>query len=182
VPAGTASGTANVSVSALATTSVTPPIDPLKGPQKLPAEVTAGVVASGTITVDGVAPGIFTLNSAGLAAAFVDYLSGQVQTIVGDFQTASGALVPNLIDLSQGPDGTILELYGTGIRNASPGTVQVTFNGVAGVLQYSGLQPLFPGLDQVNAFIPNDPKVHGNVAVQVTAGGVKANLVYISVM
>lgn len=177
VPSGTAAGPATVSVSAPATTSVTPP-----SLGTLPADVTAGVVASGTITIDGVAPGIFTLNSANLAAAFVDYLSGPLQTIVGDFQTTSGALVPSPIDLSQGPNGTILELYGTGIRNASPGAVQVTFNGVAGVLQYSGLQPLFPGLDQVNVYIPNNAAVHGNVLVQVTAGGVKANPVYISVM
>jgi len=177
VPSGTAPGPATVSVSALATTSVTPP-----ALGALPPDVSAGVVASGTITVDGVAPGVFALNSANLAAALVDFVSGQQQSIIGDFQLSGGAIVPSPIDLSQGPNGTILELYGTGIRYASPGTVQVTFNGVTGTVQYFGPGGGFPGLDQLNVYIPSDPAVHGNVLVQVSAGSAKANQVYISVM
>jgi len=177
VPSGTAPGTATVTVSTPASTSVTAPS---KG--TLPPSVTAGVVASGTIAVDGVSPGIFTLNSANLAAAFVDYVSGPLQVTVGDFQLVNGALVPAAINLSQGANGTILELYGTGIRHAGTGSVQVTFNGVAGSGVVFAAQQQFPGLDQVNVYIPNDPAVHGNVLVQLTAGGVKANPVYISVM
>src|ERR1041385_563208 len=59
-------------------------------------------------------------------------------------------------------------LYGTGIRGAANGTVQVLVNGVSVPILYAGAQPTYPGLDQVNVALP--PSLAGSGEVEVEVG------------
>ena len=75
----------------------------------------------------------------------------------------------------------MLELFGIGLRNAPNGTVQATINGVDAIVTYVDPQPTYPGLDQINVQIPTSVAGEGLVVVQVTASGIAANPVTITV-
>ena len=96
IPAGTALGIAAVSVGA------------------------PGVVQSATIQVANVSPGLFALNGSGLVAAWVlPVVSGTQQPLQPVYQIVSGSVVPLPISLGPATEQVYLEMYGTGIRNAS---------------------------------------------------------------
>jgi uncharacterized protein (TIGR03437 family) len=68
-----------------------------------------------------------------------------------------------------------LTLYGTGLRRAS--AVGVTVAGFRVPVLYSGPQPQFPGLDQVNIELPGNR--NGRVAIQLSAEGRASNPVHV---
>jgi uncharacterized protein (TIGR03437 family) len=74
-----------------------------------------------------------------------------------------------------------LSLYGTGIRNASAGSVQVKANGVPIQVLFAGGQPTYPGLDQVNVALPASLAGAGEVQFEVAIGNVTSNVVSINV-
>jgi uncharacterized protein (TIGR03437 family) len=90
---------------------------------------------------------------------------------------ANGALVPNPIILGALSDENVLVLFGTGFRAVAQNTIQVKFNGVPGVVQFSGAQGSFLGLDEANVLIPQDVGLHWDVEVTFSAGGITANTV-----
>ena len=158
VPTGTPSGTAKVSVSS------------------------NGASQTGSVQIANVAPGLFTINSAGLAAAYAVRVSGQAQILESVYMFGTGgAIVANPISLGSSTDVVYLSLYGTGIQAAGASGVQVTINGVNAPIVFVGPQGLTPGLDQVNVQIPASLAGKGNVNLQLTAGGVAANPVQITI-
>jgi uncharacterized protein (TIGR03437 family) len=129
-----------------------------------------------------VAPSMFTLNAAGLAAATVLRVSaGGVQTVESVFTEQNG--VPTAVPINLGPatDQVYLILYGTGIRNAAAGTVSVNIQGLNAPVSEVGPQPEIVGLDQVQVLMPPALAGTGEVSIVVTAAGVQANTVYVTV-
>jgi uncharacterized protein (TIGR03437 family) len=158
VPAGLANGTAKVTIS------------------------NNGVTQTTSMLIAAVAPGLFTLNGSGLASAYAVRASGTSQIVEPVYTvTSAGAYAANPINLGSGTDQTFLILYGTGIQAAGTSGVTVTINGGAATVAFAGAQGVSPGLDQVNVQIPASLKGKGNVNVQLTAGGVAANPVQITI-
>jgi uncharacterized protein (TIGR03437 family) len=143
---------------------------------EVPAGVSIGeaLVSVGTqsapVSIAASAPGLFVLNSAGLAAANV------IQVTAGNVQTVYSVAAP--IDLSTGQ--VYLVLYGTGIRGAGS-NVSTTVGGLSATVAYAGPQGSIAGLDQVNVLLPPQLAGKGTVNVALTAAGLAANVVTITV-
>jgi uncharacterized protein (TIGR03437 family) len=144
-----------------------------------------GAASSGAVEVTPLAPGIFVANSGtGLAAALVLRVSpsgAQSVEFVAQVDSA-GQIVPAPIDLGGVGEQVYLLLFGTGIRgrtNLSGVTARV--GGVNAPVSYAGAQGQFPGLDQVNALLPRSLAGSGNVEALLTAEGVAANPVRITI-
>lgn len=150
------------------------------GPAQVTITSSDGTKSTSSITVASVAPGIFTLNNVSLAAADVIRISGNARTSEQVYsQSSSGAIVANPINLGASSDRVYLELYGTGFQAA--GTATATIGGVSVPLLYAGPQGGFAGLDQVDIKLPSTLAGKGNVTVQLTAGGIAANPVQITI-
>jgi uncharacterized protein (TIGR03437 family) len=124
------------------------------------------------------APGLFSLSGDGkgvAAATAADAQGDQVQV----FSCSSGGCAATPVKVSGGP--VYLSLYGTGIRNASAGSVQVKANGVPIQVLFAGGQPTYPGLDQVNVALPASLAGAGEVQFEVAIGNVTSNVVSINV-
>jgi uncharacterized protein (TIGR03437 family) len=120
------------------------------------------------VDVVDVAPAVFTLNAAGLAAATaIDADHRPVPIFTCN---------PNCEAVPADTSRTVyLTLYATGLRRARD--TSVTIGGVRAALLYAGAQSQFPGLDQINVEIPRN--LRGRVTIEVTAGGRTANPVFI---
>jgi uncharacterized protein (TIGR03437 family) len=124
---------------------------------------------------------LFTLNSANLAAAYATCVSSSgAQTSETPFQVVNGALTAQTLNLGACSE-TVLELYGTGLDKATAAGVQVTIGGAASTVLYAGPGGGFPGLDQINVLIPQSLAGAGNVKVVLSAGGMTANTVNVTV-
>jgi len=133
-----------------------------------------GGQASGSAQIASVAPGVFVLNSGGLAAVIVLIVgSGGMPSFQNVYQLdASNNVIPLPIDLSAGQ--IYLELYGTGLRNAR--NVTVTIGGLSVPVLSAGAQGAYPGLDQVNVGpLPPSLAGKGQVNILLTADGQTAN-------
>jgi len=153
IPAGTASGTATVTV-----TSAT-------------GKFTAQVQIAAT------APTLFTEGN-GIAAAYVTQVAADgSQTNQYVFTAQSGSLVPLPINVTSAQ--TYLILYGTGFDTASTPTASV--QGVPVPVTYAGPQPDLPGLDQANILLPPSLAGTGVASVVFTAGNIPANTVFVTI-
>jgi uncharacterized protein (TIGR03437 family) len=130
-------------------------------PQSLGAGVGSVVVsAGGSVTAaDDVNfvnanPGLFTVPQTGAGEAVALLVSGMLYTRA-PFPARTGNAASEVA------------LFGTGWRNALPVTVQI--GGKAARVSYAGPSGGFPGLDQLNAVIPDG--VTGPAAVVVTTAG-----------
>jgi uncharacterized protein (TIGR03437 family) len=143
--------------------------------------------ATGSLTIEPVAPGLFTANADGLgapAAWAVAVAPDGTQTVhaVASCGTLAGSCLTAPISL--GPAGTevILELYGTGIRGrTSLAGVTATIAGVPAPVQYAGVQSQFAGLDQVNVAIPRSLAGSGESDLVLTVDGKPANTVRVNI-
>jgi uncharacterized protein (TIGR03437 family) len=145
-----------------------------------PATVAIGAQTA-AVQIANVAPGLFTLNGAGLAAAnLVRVGPGNAQTFESIFTIQNGSPAAAPISLSPSTDQFYLILYGTGIRNAG-GNVTAAIHGVNAPVTYSGPQGVIAGLDQVNVLLPQQLAGSGTVNVALTAGSIAANLVNITI-
>jgi uncharacterized protein (TIGR03437 family) len=134
------------------------------------AQLILNGAALGSVQVQPVAPGLFSLNGggSGTAAAIVQTSSGATATV---------SATP--IDVSGGP--VYLSLYGTGIRGAASGTVNVIANGTPLQVLYGGAQGTYPGLDQINAVLPSSFAGMGLVELYVAIGNTASNVVTVSI-
>ena len=142
----------------------------------------AGTVTSVAVQIAGVSPGIFQLNSAGLAAAQVARVkSGQPTVLEAVYQVGGGnAVLPLPIDLGPVTDAVYLTLFATGLQNAQ--SVAVTVGGQAVPVLYAGVQGTYDGLDQVNVGpVPRSLTGTGKVNIILTADGQTANPVELAI-
>lgn len=143
-----------------------------------------GTASSGPVNVAKVAPGLYMLNTQSLAAAnVVRVASGGGQTNEPVFeQDASGNLVARPIDVSAASGQVFLVLYGTGIRGADLSSVTATVGGDSVPVSFAGDQKQYPGFDQVNLGpLPASLAGQGDVVIQVTAAGITANPVHVTI-
>jgi uncharacterized protein (TIGR03437 family) len=160
IPPGTANGTATVAVQS------------------------SGGAATGTVEVSTVAPGIYVANASGLASALAfSYKPDGSFTYDGTatFDSAAHQIVPVPISLDPQTNKVYLQLYGTGLRHAAAGSVTVKVGSATLTPQFVGAQGQDAGLDQVNVLLPYSLKGSGDVTVTVTAGGVTANVVHVTI-
>jgi len=131
------------------------------------------------VNIAGVAPGIFTASENGqgvFAGSVIDVGPGNVQTLFSPaaFDTSQNAWVAQPFSVS--PDPVFLALYGIGIRNAS--SVTATVGGMNVPVVYTGAQPTYPGMDQINIGpLPQSLAGAGQVNIVITADGQAANTV-----
>jgi uncharacterized protein (TIGR03437 family) len=159
IPAGTAAGTATVTITA-----------------------GDGVTGSVQVQVAAVAPGVYTLNAAGLVKAYVFRVSNGNQFFEDVYDIdGTGAVIARPINISNG-DQVYLFIYGTGFR-AAGGDISATIGGFRAPVLYAGPQGVQPGLDQFNILIPPALGTGGPQVVQIalTAAGQTANTVNVSV-
>lgn len=157
IPAGTAVGAAIVTIT----------------PQ-------SGVTQTETIQIGRVSPGLFSLNSSGLVAAWVlPVVSGVQQPLQAVYQISGGSVVALPVSLGPSTEQIYLELYGTGIRNAT--TVTVTVGGLNVPVLFAGAAS-FEGEDQINVGpLPASLAGQGSVNIVLTADGQAANTVNITI-
>jgi uncharacterized protein (TIGR03437 family) len=141
-------------------------------------------VASGSVQVGQVNPGIFTANGTGsgvAAATYVTVSGGSVSFPAYVFSCPGGAgtCVPAPIPLPANSN-VVVELYGTGLRHGNSSTVSATAAGQPLLVQYSGAQSTLLGLDQVNMLIPQTFSGMGTVTINLSVDGVPANPVQLA--
>jgi uncharacterized protein (TIGR03437 family) len=150
-----------------------------------------GSVATETLRIAQVAPGLFSANASGegVAAAValrVKSNGAQIYEPVAQFDTAQNKIVSLPIDL--GPDlggatdQVFLILFGTGIRGLSAmSAIRASIGGTGSVILYAGAQGAFDGLDQVNLHLPRSLAGRGEVDVALVVDGKATNIVQVGI-
>ncbi len=163
IPPGTAAGAASVTIIVNSTT-----------------------VAAGTVTIAGVAPGLFSANASGtgVAAAVILRIRNGVQT----FEAVSSGPTPIDIDLGPATDIVYLLLNGTGLRNrTSAGNISVSLGSLAArPLNPANFEDAFAvagfvGLDQANVLLPRTLVGAGLINVSLTVDGKTTNTVQVKI-
>ena len=141
-----------------------------------------GTASDGTVTVAAVAPGLFLVNAAGLAAADVLTVeAGGAQVAAKSYQVVNGAVVPLPIDVATAGAKVFLELFGTGISGRSSlANVSVSIGKLSVPAAYAGPQG-DAGLDQVNVQLPASLAGSGDTTVSVTVDGMVSNTAHITI-
>ncbi len=153
--------------------------------------IPAGIaIGAAIVTINGqtaalqianVAPGLFTLNSSGLAAAYaIRVAPGGAQSTVPVFSAQNGAYSAAPINVATSAGQVFLILFGTGIRGAIGG-VNVTIQGIAATVAYAGAQGTDAGLDQVNVLLPAQLAGSGTVNIVLTTGLNTSNTVTVDI-
>lgn len=165
------------SVSATQVTYQIPP-GTAAGPATVTITAGDGVTGAVQVQVAAVAPGVYTLNAAGLVKAFVIRVSNGNQFVEDVYEIdPTGAVIARPITISNG-DQVYLLAYGTGFR-AAGADVTVTIGGDSPPVLYAGPQGEAVGVDQFNILIPPDLAAGGqqSVSLILTAAGQAANAV-----
>lgn len=129
------------------------------------------------IQIGAISPGIFMLNTSGLAAALVDIGGSQVHPKIYQVDSSNNILALPLALTSS--EQFYLELYGTGIRAST--NVMVTVGGLNVPVIFVGPAPGYEGLDQVNIGpLPSSLAGRGSVDIILTANDQPANTVSVT--
>ena len=134
--------------------------------------------ASASLNVVAAAPGIFALNSDGLAAAIVTRARPNLpNTFDRVYDVSGGAIVPRPIVFGPEDESLYLSFYATGLRGGTglPG-VHVRIGNYDAEVDWAGAQPTCAGLDQINVKVPRTLAGAGDVDVRITVDGIDANL------
>jgi uncharacterized protein (TIGR03437 family) len=156
---------------------------------KVPADTAPGIATVTVVTGDqaqtlgnlniaNLAPGLFFLNTDGLAAADLTRVSGTNTTYeaIAQLDTATNQFVPVPIDLGSAADKVYLTFYGTGFRNRSTlDSVQVLIANVPAVVDYAGPSATSDGLDLVRVLLPSGLRGTGTASVGMSVNGVSSN-------
>jgi uncharacterized protein (TIGR03437 family) len=140
------------------------------------------VVASGTTTVDRVAPALFSADGRGAGPALGDVLqigSNDSSFSVGAWDPEKRQWVASPIDLGREGDLVYLLLYGTGMRGrTSLSEVSVQIGGSPVPVIFAGPQNSYPGLDQMNVGpLPRSLRGLGQTEIVVKIAGKESNRV-----
>lgn len=162
VPPGTADGNATVTVT-----------------------INNNVVATGTMTIARVAPGLFTANASGqgIASAVILRVRNGVQTFESVSRFENGAVVPIEVDLGPDSDVVYLLAYGVGLRNRSKAeNISVNLGGVIktlnpGLFEDAFAAPGYIGLDQANILLPRSLVGKGLTNITLTVDNKPSNTV-----
>ncbi len=134
------------------------------------------------VQIASVAPSLFVLNAAGLAAGYLVRISpGKPESLESVFTWQNGTPVAAPIDLGPPGDQVYLIQYGTGIRNAGAAGVTVDIDGLNAPVAFAGPEIAVDGLDQVKILLPPALAGSGGVSVVLTAAGITANTVHLTI-
>lgn len=124
-----------------------------------------GVISTGTVKVADAAPGVFAVNGAGSGPA-----AAQCAQVTPD---GLGLNITNLpCSVGNSAKAGTLIIYGTGWRNATG--LQVIIGDQTLTPTFSGAQPNFPGLDQMNVDLTDALANKNDLDVTVTIPGTTA--------
>lgn len=141
-----------------------------------------GQLAAGVVNIASVAPALFAANSNGRdvpAAVVLRVKSDNSQSYepVAVFDSAQNKFIATPIDLGTETDQVFLVGYGTGWRNRSSlGAIEVKIGGQSCEALYAGEAVGYFRLDQVNIRLPRNLIGRGEVDLELTVDGVKANV------
>ena len=139
------------------------------------------VVATETVRITAVAPGIFSAAASGSGVAAAVFLRVGADGSRTDGLIFDSALAPVPLDLGPGGAEVYVFLFGTGMRNFS-GEVTVTVDGVPVPFAGPVAQGQFDGLDQLNLGpLPRELAGRGEVDIAVTIDGKEANVVTVAI-
>ena len=141
-------------------------------------------IASGTLQIERVAPGLFTMNAngQGVPAALAIFSSGEPWQYVFNAACLVGSCQPVPLDLGAATEQVFLQLYGTGIRGRSSlAAATAKIGGVDASVEYAGPVSGMVGLDQVNLRVPRSLIGRGEVEVVLTVDGKTANTVRVNI-
>lgn len=147
----------------------------------------SGPVASGTLAIGPVAPGLFTFesNGRGYAAGYAlrAPLSGPaVVTFFARLDPATNVYVANPLEFgSVETDRLFCIFFGTGIRgHTGLSNVRASLGGMNLPVDFASAQGDLVGLDQVNVEVPRSFAGRGEVEVVLTVDGKTANAVRVN--
>ncbi len=139
------------------------------------------VIATETILIASVSPGLFSADASGTGVAAAVFLRVDPDGTRTEGLIFDGSLMP--VQLDFGPEGAELYvfLFGTGMRNFS-GEVRVTVDGMPVPFAGPVAQGQFEGLDQINLGpLPRTLAGRGVVEIVITVDGKQANVVTVAV-
>ena len=146
-------------------------------------QVTIGNSVGGAL-VGTVAPGLFSADGSGtgVAAALAFRIAADsTQTPVPVFQCSASGCVSVPMSLGSSTDKLELVLYGTGIQGRSSlANVVAEIGGVPADVLYAG-STVFPGLDQINVFVPRSLAGAGEVPVFLMVDGQSSNALKVNI-
>ncbi|HYP05594.1 MAG TPA: hypothetical protein VER03_05100 [Bryobacteraceae bacterium] len=140
--------------------------------------------ASAGAQVERVAPALFSAmaNGKGPAAALAVRVERDgSQVTVPVFRCLGPLCITERLDVSD-ERPVYVSLYGTGIRGSSSiSAVRATVGSTEVPVLYAGPHSEFPGLDQVNVWLPASVRGSGEVDLTITVDGISANSVRIGI-
>ncbi len=131
-----------------------------------------------SVSIAAVSPGLFFLNSDGLAAADLTRVNGDNTSyeVIAQLDNTTNLFVAVPIDLGSDTDQVYLTLYGTGFRNRpSLDSVRVIIANTPVLVDYAGPSSTSDGLDLVHVLLPKELRGAGMTNVVVTVNGVSSN-------
>lgn len=146
-----------------------------------------GRLSAGTVTIASVAPALFAANANGrdVPAAVVLRIKAdgsQIYEPLATFDPAQNKFVAVPIDLGPATDQVFFIGYGTGFRGRSSlGAVSLKIGGADSEILFAGIAEGYFGLDQLNARIPRSLLGKGDVDLELTVDGVKANVMMLKI-
>jgi uncharacterized protein (TIGR03437 family) len=147
----------------------------------------ASIVASESLPIAAVAPGLFAANANGqgvAAAVALRVRANGAQSVepVARFDQQAGRFVSLPIDLGPADEQVFLILFGTGFRaHSGLGAIKVSIGGESAEALFAGAAPGFAGLDQANVRLPRSLAGKGAVGILFTVDNRSANEVTVSV-
>ncbi len=146
-----------------------------------------GRLSTGTVTIASVAPALFAANANGKEVPAAVLLrikadGSQLYEPLAIFDSAQNRFVALPIDLGAESDQVFFVGYGTGFRGRSSlGAVSLKFGGADSEVLFAGAAEGFFGLDQLNARIPRSLIGKGDIDLELTVDGVKANVLKLKI-
>lgn len=159
------------------------PLEVASGFAKVTVTSAAGSQTAPTVQIAPIAPGLFTINNASLAAGYAIRESAGGTRIVDQIYAfgSGGAVVASPIDMGLPTDKVFLAIFGTGFQAAAADTVTVSVGGKSVPVLYAGPQGSYAGMDQLNFELPAALTGKGNVNIQFSAAGISSNPVQITI-
>jgi uncharacterized protein (TIGR03437 family) len=144
-------------------------------------------IATGTLPLAAVAPGLFSANADGQGVAAAVALrvrapGAQIYEPIARYDTQQARFVSVPIELGAVDEQVFLILFGTGLRNRSAlSNVTTKIGGVDAPVSFAGAQGQLVGLDQINVQLPRNLAGRGEVDVVVTVDGKAANTARVNI-
>jgi uncharacterized protein (TIGR03437 family) len=157
------------------------------GPARLTVTNSTGQSAVSSVSISAVSPGLFAADASGKGPAAANVVNvaadgRQTVSLAADCQGTPLRCATVPIDLGSEGERVFVIFYGTGIRGRSSlDRVAVSVGGTPVEASYAGVQPQFPGLDQINLELPRSLAGRGVTDVRVSVDGLAANTVQIEI-